>query len=65
VVGTYAYVNPVVAVLLGWLVLGEAVTSRTIAAMVLILGAVLMIQLAPKRGPSPVVTAPQPVRRAA
>jgi drug/metabolite transporter (DMT)-like permease len=51
VVGTYAYVNPVVAVLLGWLVLGEAVTSRTIAAMVLILGAVLMIQLAPKRGP--------------
>jgi len=65
VVGTYAYVNPVVAVLLGWLVLGEAVTSRTIAAMVLILGAVLMIQLAPKRGPSPVATAPQPVRRAA
>jgi hypothetical protein len=26
---------------------------------------VLMIQLAPKRGPSPVVPAPQPVRRAA
>ena len=50
VVGTYAYVNPVVAVLLGWLVLGEAITGRTIAAMVLILGAVLMIQLAPKRG---------------
>ena len=65
VVGTYAYVNPVVAVLLGWLVLGEAVTGRTIAAMVLILGAVLMIQLAPKRGPSPAVRAPQPVRRAA
>jgi drug/metabolite transporter (DMT)-like permease len=65
VVGTYAYVNPVVAVLLGWLVLGEAVTGRTIAAMGLILGAVLMIQLAPKRGPSPVVSAPQPVRRAA
>jgi drug/metabolite transporter (DMT)-like permease len=47
VVGTYAYVNPVVAVLLGWLVLGEAITARTIAAMVLILGAVLMIQLSP------------------
>jgi drug/metabolite transporter (DMT)-like permease len=45
VVGTYAYVNPVVAVLLGWLILQEAVTPRTIAAMVLILGAVLMIQL--------------------
>jgi drug/metabolite transporter (DMT)-like permease len=47
VVGTYAYVNPVVAVLLGWLILREAITARTIAAMVLILGAVLMIQLAP------------------
>jgi drug/metabolite transporter (DMT)-like permease len=45
VVGTYAYVNPVVAVLLGWLILGEDITGRTIGAMVLILGAVLMIQL--------------------
>ena len=31
VVGTYAYVNPVVAVLLGWLILHEAITPRTIA----------------------------------
>jgi drug/metabolite transporter (DMT)-like permease len=46
VVGTYAYVNPVVAVALGWLVLHESVTIRTVAAMVLILGAVLWIQLA-------------------
>ena len=50
VVGTYAYVNPVVAVLLGWLVLGEPVTGRMLAAMVLILGAVLMIQLGPQAG---------------
>jgi drug/metabolite transporter (DMT)-like permease len=48
VVGTYAYVNPVVAVILGWLILHEAITIRTIAAMVLILGAVLMIQLGSK-----------------
>ncbi|MEZ0335808.1 MAG: EamA family transporter, partial [Gemmatimonadales bacterium] len=48
-VGTYAYVNPVVAVLLGWLILHESVTLRTFAAMGLILGAVLMIQLAPAR----------------
>ena len=47
IVGTYAYVNPVVAVLLGWLFLREAITARTVGAMVLILGAVLMIQLAP------------------
>ncbi len=47
VVGTYAYVNPVVAVLLGWMILDEAITLRTLGAMALILGAVLMIQLAP------------------
>jgi drug/metabolite transporter (DMT)-like permease len=45
VVGTFAYVNPVVAVLLGWLILHEEVTARTLAAMGLILGAVLWIQL--------------------
>jgi drug/metabolite transporter (DMT)-like permease len=57
IVGTYAYVNPVVAVLLGWLILNEAVTVRTFAAMGLILGAVLMIQIAPKtRTPAPAVT---------
>jgi drug/metabolite transporter (DMT)-like permease len=52
VVGTYAYVNPVVAVILGWLILHEAITIRTIAAMVLILGAVLMIQLGSKPAPA-------------
>jgi drug/metabolite transporter (DMT)-like permease len=45
VVGTFAYVNPVVAVLLGWLVLHEEVTARTLVAMAVILGAVLWIQL--------------------
>jgi drug/metabolite transporter (DMT)-like permease len=46
IVGTYAYVNPVVAVALGWLILHESVTFRTVGAMVLILGAVIWIQLA-------------------
>jgi drug/metabolite transporter (DMT)-like permease len=45
IVGTYAYVNPIVAVLLGWLILDEVVTVRTFAAMALILGAVVWIQL--------------------
>lgn len=53
IVGTYAYVNPVVAVLLGWLILSEAVTLRTFAAMGLILGAVLMIQAAPRKPVTP------------
>ncbi|MGH7645255.1 MAG: EamA family transporter [Gemmatimonadales bacterium] len=50
IVGTYAYVNPIIAVLLGWLLLHEDVTGRTFAAMTLILGAVGWIQLAHRRG---------------
>ena len=42
-VGTYAYVNPVVAVGLGWLVLGETVTARTIAAGGLVLVSVVLL----------------------
>jgi drug/metabolite transporter (DMT)-like permease len=62
VVGTYAYVNPVVAVALGWLVLHEPVTARMLAAMALILGAVLWIQLvsrAPRTASAPPVRALQ------
>ena len=44
IVGTYAYVNPVIAVLLGWLILSEPVTGRTFVAMALIVGAVVWIQ---------------------
>jgi drug/metabolite transporter (DMT)-like permease len=58
VVGTYAYVNPVVAVLLGWLVLSEPITGRMLAAMALILGSVLWIQLAGR----PAARAERPIR---
>lgn len=34
---TYAYVNPVIAVVLGWLILGEHITSWTLGGMALIL----------------------------
>ena len=44
IVGTYAYVNPVIAVLLGWLLLHEPVSSRTFIAMGMILVAVVWIQ---------------------
>ena len=44
-VGTYAYVNPLIAVLLGSLLLREPVGPRTFLAMALILGAVLWIQI--------------------
>jgi drug/metabolite transporter (DMT)-like permease len=39
-VGTYAYVNPIVAVALGSIVLSEPITPRTIIAAVIIIGAV-------------------------
>jgi drug/metabolite transporter (DMT)-like permease len=42
-VSTYAFVNPVVAVVLGWLVLGEPITLRTLAAGMLIIAAVVLI----------------------
>src|SRR5258705_1522713 len=48
VVGTYAYVNPVIAVLLGWLLLAEPITARTVVAMSLIIIAVVWIQLSHK-----------------
>ncbi len=40
-VGTYAYVNPTVAVVLGAIVLGEAITPRTLIATAIIIGAVV------------------------
>jgi drug/metabolite transporter (DMT)-like permease len=46
-VATHAYVNPVVAVLLGWAILGETVTMRTGAAMAVIVAAVVLIVSAP------------------
>jgi drug/metabolite transporter (DMT)-like permease len=48
-VSTYAYVNPVVAVLLGWLVLGEPLTMRTVVASAVILVAVAIIVSARSR----------------
>jgi drug/metabolite transporter (DMT)-like permease len=40
VVMTYAYVNPVIAVLLGWIILSEPITVFTLVGMVLIVGGV-------------------------
>jgi drug/metabolite transporter (DMT)-like permease len=43
IVATYAYVNPVVAVALGWLVKAEPVSPRMVAAGAVILGSVALI----------------------
>lgn len=42
-VSTYAYVNPVVAVLLGWAFAGEPITARTLLAAAVIVAAVMLI----------------------
>jgi len=51
-VSTYAYVNPVVAVLLGWLLGGEELTTRTLLAAAVIIAAVVFITTS-RRSPAP------------
>ena len=48
-VSTYAYVNPVVAVLLGWALADEGLTMRVGVAAAVIVSGVALITLAPKR----------------
>jgi drug/metabolite transporter (DMT)-like permease len=42
-VGTYAYVNPIVAVFLGWLILDESLPTRVIVAAAIVLSSVALI----------------------
>jgi drug/metabolite transporter (DMT)-like permease len=58
-VATYAYVNPVVAVLLGWAVAGEPLAARTILAAGIIIAAVVLVTTS--RVPR-AATVPQPER---
>jgi drug/metabolite transporter (DMT)-like permease len=44
-VSTYAFVNPVVAVFLGWALAGESLTARTLVAALFIITAVAIITL--------------------
>ena len=50
ITGTYAFVNPIVAVLLGWWLLDEPLGPRTVVAAVVIVVAVALIVL-PRRDP--------------
>jgi len=50
-VGTYAYVNPVVAVALGYFFGGEAVGPRTLLGALLVLVSVVVITTTPKKKP--------------
>jgi drug/metabolite transporter (DMT)-like permease len=60
-VSTYAYVNPVVAVFLGWLVLSEPIGPRTFLASAVIVVAVALIiraRTVPRAIPPPTDTGP-------
>jgi drug/metabolite transporter (DMT)-like permease len=44
-VATYGYVNPIVAVFLGWLILDEPISTRTLIASTIIIASVVLITL--------------------
>ena len=46
---TFAYVSPVIAVILGWLLLDETITSTTVIAMIVILMGVALMVTKPHR----------------
>ena len=48
-VATYALVNPVVALFLGWVIADEVISLRTVVAAVIILTAVVLVITAPHR----------------
>ncbi len=55
-VGTYAYVNPVIAVLLGYFLAREALGARTILGTFLVLVSVVVITTTPKEAKSVALT---------
>ena len=63
-VATYAYVNPIVAVLLGALFAGETLNSRTLLGAILIIGSVALVitaqQLKPRTAPEMVQAVTDP-----
>jgi drug/metabolite transporter (DMT)-like permease len=64
-VATYAYVNPVVAVLLGALFAGETLTARTAFAAVMILGSVaIVISAQQTKAEPPLLTRAPQLRKA-
>ena len=60
-VATYAYVNPIVAVFLGWLILHESVDTYTLAGAVVIVASVWLVNTSkvhvPKAKPEPELAA--------
>ncbi len=56
-ISTYAYVNPMIAVFLGWLLMSEPIGGKTIVASALIVSAVIVVL---RRRPEPTTDRPAP-----
>jgi drug/metabolite transporter (DMT)-like permease len=53
-VSTYAYVNPVIAVFLGWMFNDEVITARTVVAgLAIVVGVALMVSRSREKEPAP------------
>jgi drug/metabolite transporter (DMT)-like permease len=63
-VGTYAYVNPVVAVLLGYFLADELLGPRTILGTLLVFVSVVLITTARAKKPAPAVSSETPAKAA-
>lgn len=50
-VATYAYVNPVVAVFLGWLLAGEPITRDVVIGLTIVVGGVVLVVSGERRPP--------------
>ena len=56
-VSTYAYVNPVIAVILGWAFNDEVITGRTlVAGAAIVLGVALMVSRSVEKEPEPALS---------
>lgn len=60
-VATYAYVNPVIAVFLGWLILDEKITWPIVAGGAIVVAAVALVITSERRQPAPAAPAEPPV----
>jgi drug/metabolite transporter (DMT)-like permease len=60
-VSTYSYINPLVAVVLGWALAGEPLTARTAVAALVIVSGVALITIAKEKQPLPQRPHPEPV----
>jgi drug/metabolite transporter (DMT)-like permease len=60
-VSTYAYVNPVVAVLLGWAFAAEPLTARTVAGAAIIVAAVAAVTVGQRETATKIEDLPAPI----